>query len=175
MSDLIPAERIEDKIYLIRGHKVMLDRDLAKLYGVKTFVLNQAVKRNRERFPEDFMFSLTRQEILRISHFVIPSTGRRQTTIKFSKSVNAFTEQGLAMLSGILRSKRAVQVNIAIMRAFVRLRQILSTHKELAQKLKELEQKVEDHDGQIHAIFDAIRQLMKPVEKPIRRIGFRAG
>ena len=154
MSDLVPIERIESKIYLIRGQKVMLDRDLAELYGVETFVLNQAVKRNIERFPEDFMFSLTRKEILNISQIVI--------SLKFSKNVNAFTEQGIAMLSGILKSKRAILVNIAIMRAFVRLRHILATHKELARKLEELERKVEGHDVEIRSIFEAIRQLMAP-------------
>ena len=165
MSHLIPAERIESKIYLIRGQKVMLDRDLAELYGVKTFVLNQAVKRNRERFPEDFMFSLTRQEISSISQFVISSS------IKFSKNVNAFTEQGVAMLSGVLRSRRAVQVNIAIMRAFVKLRRIISTHKELKEKLGQLEKKFTKHDVEIKSIFDAIRQLMMP-QKQSKKIGF---
>ncbi len=135
MNNLVPAERITDKIYLIRDHKVILDRYLAGLYGVKTFVLNQAVRRNRERFPDDFMFSLTREEILRISQFVISSPEQPADSLKFSKNVNAFTEQGIAMLSDILRSKRAVAVNIAVMRASVRLRQMLSTHKELAQKL----------------------------------------
>jgi len=169
MSSLIPIERIENKIYLIRGHKVMLDRDLAEMYGVKTFVLNQAVKRNKDRFPEDFLFSLTRQEILSISQFVISSLGE---TLKFSKNVNVFTEQGIAMLSGVLRSKRAVQVNIVIVRAFVRLRQILSTHKKLAQKLRELEQRVGSHDENIFEIFEAIRKLMQPPEKPTKKIGF---
>lgn len=172
MSDLVPIERIENRIYLIRGQKVILDRDLAELYGVKTFVLNQAVKRNRERFPEDFMFSLTREEILSISQFVISSSGRPDDTLKFAKNVNAFTEQGIAMLSGVLHSKRAILVNIAIMRAFIRLRQILSTHKELAQKLSELETRVEKHDSAIMAIFEAIRRLMVPAEEPGKKIGF---
>ncbi|NQT29397.1 MAG: ORF6N domain-containing protein [Candidatus Saganbacteria bacterium] len=171
-NNLIPIERIENKIYLIRGQKVMLDSDLAKLYDVKTFVLNQAVKRNIDRFPEDFMFSLSRQEILRISQIVISSTGRGNETLKFSKNINVFTEQGVAMLSSVLRSKRAAYVNIAIMRAFVKLRQVLSTHKELAQKLKLLEQKTEKHDTEIKVIFDAIRQLMTTPEKPKQRIGF---
>lgn len=153
----------------------MLDRDLAELYDVKTFVLNQAVKRNRDRFPPDFMFSLTRWEILSISQFVISSLGQQNTSLKFSKNVNAFTEQGIAMLSGILRSKRAVQVNIAIMRAFVRLRAIFFSHKELAQKLKELEQRVGKHNSQIYDIFDAIRKLMIIPEKPMGKFGFRPG
>lgn len=166
MKELIPSEVIEHKIFLIRGQKVMLDKDLANLYGVETKVLNQAVKRNIERFPEDFMFSLTRAEIMRMSQFV--------TSLKFSKNINVFTEQGVAMLSGVLRSRRAVQVNIAIMRAFVKLRRILSTHKELAHKLKELERKIEHHDSEIREIFDVIRQLMAPPEEPKRRIGFHA-
>jgi hypothetical protein len=172
MANMMPAQRIENKIFLIRGQKVMLDRDLAELYGVKTFVLNQAVRRNKERFPEDFMFSLTKQEILRISQFVISSLRSQLVTLKFSKNVNVFTEQGIAMLSGVLRSKRAIQVNIAIMRAFVKLRQILSTHKELAHKLSQLEKKIEDHDEEIKAIFDAIRRLMAGPEKPKKKIGF---
>lgn len=166
MQELIPQEVIENKIYMIRGHKVMLDRDLAKLYGVETRVLKQAVKRNISRFPEDFMFSLSREEIMRISQTV--------TSLKFHKEVSAFTEQGVAMLSTVLNSERAIQVNIAIMRAFVKLREILSTHKELAYKLAELERKIEKHDTEIQAIFDAIRQLMEPPpEKPKRLIGFK--
>lgn len=125
----------------------------------------QAVQRNRDRFPNDFMFPLTREEILRISQFV--------TSLKYSKAVYAFTEQGVAMLSSVLRSERAVQMNIAIMRAFVKFRKILSTHKELAQKLAELERKIEKHDTHIQAIFEALRQLMQPEEKPKRQIGFR--
>lgn len=164
MKELIPEEVIERKIFLLRGQKVMLDSDLANLYGIETKVLNQAVKRNIDRFPEDFMFSLTREEILRMSQIV--------TSLKFSKSINAFTEQGVAMLSSVLRSKKAVRVNIAIMRAFVKLRQILSTHKELAHKLAELEKKIEKHDQAIKDIFQAIHQLMAPPEEPKRRIGF---
>jgi len=164
MKELIPEEVIERRIFLIRGQKVMLDKDLAQLYGIQTKVLNQAVKRNIGRFPQDFMFSLTRGEIKRMSQFV--------TSLKFYKNVNAFTEQGVAMLSSVLRSKRAVQVNIAIMRAFVKLRQILSNHKELAYKLKELERKIEKHDPEIKDIFEAIRQLMRPSEEPKRKIGF---
>ena len=154
MKSLILQEAIEQKIFMIRGHKVMLDRDLAELYGVKTRVLNQAVKRNIKRFPEDFRFSLSREEILRMSQIV--------TSLKFYKSVSVFTEQGVAMLSSVLKSERAIQVNIAIMRAFVKLRKILSTHKELAHKLNELEKRIEKHDSEIRTIFEAIRQLMKP-------------
>ena len=166
MRELIPVEMIERKIYLIRGHKVMLDRDLAELYGVETRVLNQAVRRNIDRFPDDFMFSLTRDEIMNLSQIVISSR------IKHAPNVFVFTEQGVAMLSTALNSERAIQVNIAIMRAFVKLREILSTHKELAHKLTQLEQKIEKHDEEIKLIFDAIRQLMSlPVPKK-RKIGF---
>ena len=170
MSDLIiPVELIENKIYLIHNKKVMLDRDLAELYDVETRVLNQAVKRNAKRFPSDFMFSLSREEIMRISQIVTSSESSR---LKFSKNVMAFTEQGVAMLSGILNSNRAIRVNIAIMRVFVKLREIISTNKKLANKLVLLEQKVEKHDDKIKAIFVAIRQLMTSPEKPERKIGF---
>jgi hypothetical protein len=172
MDSLVPLETIENRIYFIRGQKVMLDSDLARLYGVKTFVLNQAVKRNLERFPDDFMFSLSKQEIMRISQIVISSDDRPSSSLKFSKNINVFTEQGIAMLSGVLKSKRAILVNIAIMRAFVRLRKILSSHKELADKLNELEAKFKKHDSQIVGIFEAIRQLMAYEEKPKGKMGF---
>ena len=167
---LIPTERIENKILLIRRLKVMLDRDLAELYGVPTKRLNEQVRRNISRFPEDFMFQLTEKEagLLR-SHFATSKRGGR----RYLPLV--FTEQGVAMLSSILHSERAIQVNIAIMRAFVRLRQILSTHKALAYKLEQLERKIEKHDREIRSIFDVIRQLMMPLEKPKKRIGFHAG
>jgi len=165
---LIPAERIEKAILLVRGHKVMLDRDLAALYGVETRVLNQAVSRNIKRFPPDFVFELTREEIMRISQTVISSE------IKYSKRVHAFTEQGVAMLSSVLKSTRAIEVNIAIMRVFVRLREMMATHKELAFKLVELEERLEGHDEQIQNIFEAIRQLMTPPDPPRKKIGFEA-
>ena len=158
MKELIPVEIIEKKIYLIRGYKVMLDRDLAELYGVETRVLNQAVRRNSKRFPEDFMFALDRSEIMNLSQIVISSR------IKHAPNVFVFTEQGVAMLSGVLNSARAIQVNIAIMRAFVKLREMLSSNKELAQKLQLLENRIEKHDGEIKAIFNAIRQLMAQPE-----------
>jgi phage regulator Rha-like protein len=168
-SNLIPQEIIEQKIYLIRGHKVMLSNHLAELYDVEVRSLIQAVKRNKDRFPDDFMLQLTDAEFQNLkSQIVISSWGgfRRSTPY-------AFTEQGVAMLSSVLRSKRAIQVNIAIMRAFVKLREILSTHKDLAQKLNELEHKIERHDEEITAIFEAIRQLMAPPPRePKRRIGF---
>jgi phage regulator Rha-like protein len=168
MGELIPQELIENKIYLIRGHKVMLDKDLAKLYEVPTKKLTQAVKRNIRRFPGDFMLLLTRQEVRNLrSQFVTSSWGGR----RYAPYV--FTEQGVAMLSSVLNSERAIQVNIAIMRAFVKLRQILSTHKELAHKLDELERKIEKHDVEIRSIFEAIRQLMAPpVTKPRVITGF---
>ena len=152
---VIPAGRIESSILVVREQRVLLDRDLAALYGVETRVLNQAVRRNRERFPADFMFDLEREEILRMSQIVISSDAR--APLKFSKNVFAFTEQGVAMLSTVLNSPRAVQVNIEIMRAFVRLRQLLNTHADLARKLARLEKK---YDAQFKAVFEAIRDLM---------------
>ena len=147
----------------------MLDTDLAFLYGVPTKVLKQAVRRNSERFPEDFMFLLTRQEILNLSQIVISSK------LKHAPNVYAFTEQGVAMLSSVLRSKRAIRVNIAIMRAFIKLREILLSHKKLAQKIGDLEKKYAEHDQKILQIFAAIKQLLGPPKTKERRIiGFRA-
>jgi hypothetical protein len=164
-SSAIPAERIERRIFLIRGQKVMLSIDLAELYEVETRVLVQAVKRNRERFPDDFMFQLTRPEEANLkSQFVTSSWGGSRRAAPY-----AFTEQGVAMLSSVLRSPRAVQVNIAIMRAFVNLREILSSHRELAHRPEEMENK---YDVQFRAVFDAIRELMTPPEEPRRQIGF---
>jgi len=147
----------------------MLDWDLAALYGVTTGNLNKAVKRNLERFPEDFMFQLMPQEETNLifqSGRSSPKHGGRR------KPVSGFTEQGVAMLSSVLRSKRAIQVNVAIMRAFVRLRETLSLHKELAHKLAELERKIEGHDENIRSLFAALRQLMTPPETPRKEIGF---
>lgn len=173
MGDKWVAEGvIESKIFMIRGYKVMLDRDLAKLYGVTTGNLNKALKRNLERFPEDFMFQLTKEEENSL-RFQFGSLKRGQHS-KYLPYV--FTEQGVAMLSSVLRSERAIQVNIAIMRAFVKLRQILSMNKELSYKLSELERKIEKHDTGIQAIFDAIRKLMAPAPiKPKPQIGFKPG
>ena len=146
----------------------MLSSDLAQLYGVEPKVLIQAVKRNIERFPEDFMFQLTNQEFINLkSQFVTSSWGGIRRANPY-----AFTEQGVAMLSSVLRSKQAVHVNVAIMRAFVKLREILSINKELAHKLAQIERKIEKHDEDIRLIFDAIRQLMTPPEPKRRRIGF---
>ena len=154
MKELIPQEVIERRIFVIRGQKVMLSTHLAELYEVETRILIQAVKRNIERFPEDFMLKLTREEIKRISQSV--------RALKYSKSVYAFTEHGILMLSSVLNSERAIQVNIAIMRAFVRLKQVLATHKELAIKLKELEGEVGKHNKLIIEIFEIIKQLTQP-------------
>lgn len=163
---IIPVEQIKKRIYLIRGKKVIIDFDLAYLYGVETKVLIQAVKRNIERFPEDFMFQLARDEFGVLRSQIVTSKERRGGRRYLPY---AFTEQGVAMLSSILRSKRAIQVNIAIMRAFVKLREMMMAHKELARRLDELEKK---YDAQFKVVFDAIRQLMAPPEKPPRRIGF---
>ena len=168
MTKLIPIEKITNKIFFLRNEKVLLDRDLAKLYGVETRVLNQAVSRNIKRFPPDFMFALTRDEIMKISQIVTSSK------IKYSKRVRAFTEQGVAMLSSVLNSHRAIEVNIAIMRAFVHLRKMIASHKELAKKLKELEHHIKDHDKKIQAIFEAIQHLISLPNDSQKKIGFTA-
>ena len=163
---LVPPGRIERSILLIRGHKVILDSDLAELYGVTTKRLNEQVRRNLPRFPEDFMFQLTESEthLLR-SQFATSKKGRGgRRYLPY-----AFTEQGVAMLSSVLNSERAIKVNIEIMRAFVRLRRILASHADLARKLEALEKK---YDAQFKVVFDAIRQLMKPPESKKRPIGF---
>jgi len=170
MPNLILQEVIGQKIYPIRGHKVMLDNGLAVLYGVETKQLTRQVRRNITRFPEDFMFRLSKDEYaaLRCQIGTLKRGGHRKYL------PYAFTEQGVAMLSSVLNSERAIQVNIAIMRVFVKLKEILSNHKELAIKLEQLERKIEKHDTEIHAIFEAIRQLMAPPEKPKRSIGFHS-
>lgn len=168
---IIPTARIAQSIYQLRGQKVLLDFDLAALYGGATKVLNQAMKRNRKRFPNDFMFQLSTSETSSLrnwSQFVTSSRKHRGESYR----PYAFTEQGVAMLSSVLNSERAVEVNIAIMRAFVRLRQTLETNRELAQKFSELERRVGKHDEKIAAIIEAIRQLMTPPERPRREIGF---
>jgi len=165
---IVPLERIESRIFLIRGHKVMLSSDLAMLYGVQARALIQAVKRNRDRFPPDFMFQLTDGEFANLKSQIVTSSwgGVRRAT------PYAFTEQGVAMLSSVLRSRRAVLVNIEIMRAFVRLRQLLATHADLARKLEALEKR---YDAQFKVVFDAIRELMNPpAPRPKRIIGFGA-
>jgi hypothetical protein len=172
---LISADRIEGRIVVVRGHKVMLDHDLASLYGVETKTLNRAVKRNLERFPEDFIFQLTPQEVTNLRFHSGTSSLRWQ----FGTSRGwggrrylpyAFTEQGVAMLSSVLRSVRAIQVNIEIMRAFVRLRRMVISHEEMARRVDALEKK---YDAQFKVVFDAIRQLMAPPEPRRRPVGFR--
>ena len=164
-TSLVPRERILSSIVLIREQKVMLDAALAELYGVETRVLVQAVKRNIDRFPPDFMFRLTREEFddLRSQNVMSRSWGGRRTP------PYAFTEQGVAMLSSVLRSSRAIKVNVEIMRTFVRLREILAEHKDLARKLDALERR---YDEQFRVVFDAIRELINAETKPRKRIGF---
>jgi len=169
MTTTVPIESIVSKIVFIRDEKVMLDRDLADLYGVETGALNRAVKRNTERFPEDFMFQVTGEEaeVLRCQTGISkPGRGGRRYL------PYAFTEQGVAMLSSVLNSKRAIDVNIAIMRAFVQLRKMIASHDKLARKLVELEQHLESHGEQIQAIFETIRQLMATPETKKKKIGF---
>lgn len=167
-KSLIPAESLMNKILVLRNQKIILDRDLANLYNVETRALKQAVKRNIKRFPSDFMFILSKKEIEKmVSQNVIPSKS-------FFGGANplAFTEQGVAMLSSVLKSERAIEVNILIMRAFVKLREIILTHKKVANKLKELENKFKDHDDQITQIIQVINQLMTPPDPPKKKIGF---
>jgi len=163
MPNLIPQERIQDRIYLIRGQKVMVDSDLAGLYGVETKVLNQAVRRNIKRFPEDFMFQLTKEESNSLrSQFVTLKRGQHSKYLPY-----AFTENGVAMLSSVLNSARAIQVNIQIMRTFTRLRELLATHKDLRQKVEQMEKRL---DQLPRVIFHIIRSLLAPKTK-VKRIG----
>jgi phage regulator Rha-like protein len=166
--NLIPQVLVERKIFLIRGRGVMLDRDLAELYGVETRTLNQAVKRNLNRFPDDFMFSLTSEEAVELSRSQFVTLKRGQN-IKYLPY--AFTENGVAMLSSVLNSERAVEVNIQIMRTFTRLREMLLTHKDLQRKIEDMEKK---YDQQFKIVFDAIKQLITHEEpKKKKPIGFR--
>jgi hypothetical protein len=169
-TQLIPVEQVEKLIHLARGEKVLLDYDLAALYGVSTGALNRGVRRNAARFPSDFMFQLTAAEAANLKCQIGTSSsghGGRRRSLPY-----AFTEQGVAMLSSVLRSERAVQVNVAIMRAFVGLRRMLGANAALARKLGELERRLEGHDQAIRSLFDAIRQLMAPPLKPRKPIGF---
>jgi hypothetical protein len=167
-KNIIPVQQIAQAIFAIRGQKVMLSQDLAALYGVPVKALNQAVKRHASRFPGDFMFQLSSKEFDNLkSQFVTSSWGGLRRALPY-----AFTEQGVAMLSIVLKSARAVEVNIAIMRAFVKLREALETNRELARRFSDLEKHVGKHDEEISAIIDAIRQLMAPPERPRREIGF---
>ena len=157
-KSVISVVKIEKRILLLRGQKVILDEDLSALYGVETKALKRAVRRNKDRFPRDFMFALTDQEYHSLRyHFGTLERGQHSKYLPY-----AFSEQGVAMLSSVLHSNRAVKVNIAIMRAFVRLREIIGAHKDLMNKLEDLERKFESHDIQIHGIFEAIRHLMEP-------------
>jgi hypothetical protein len=171
-THLVPVERIEHAILLIRGQKVMLDSDLAALYAVEVRALIQAVKRNIERFPEDFMLQLTREEsrALRSQSVTLkPGRGQHRKYLPY-----AFTQEGVAMLSSVLRSPRAILVNIEVMRAFVRLRQLMATHQDLARKLAELEAKYDEHDERLTVVFEAIREILDPPrERTKGRIGFR--
>lgn len=165
-KDLVIAELIEQKIYLIRGQKIMLDRDLAVLYKVSVKRLNEAVKRNKKRFPEDFMFKLKKDEI---------NGSRSQNAILTEKNYDvyspyAFTEQGVAMLSSVLNSDRAIAVNIQIVRTFIKLRQLLSTHKEMLEKIEKMEK---NYDRQFRIVFDILRELQNPPEKHRKQIGFK--
>lgn len=167
MKEVIPIETVTGKIHYIREHKVLLDRDLAELYGVETGQLKRAVRRNIDRFPPDFMFELTKKEHenLRCQIGISSWGGTRYFPM-------AFTEQGIAMLSSVLNSKRAIQVNIAIMRAFVQMRELLITNKKFAQKLNDIEKRLADHDENFQIVFDAIKRLLTEDEKPKRKIGF---
>jgi len=165
-TGVIPQQIIESKILIIRGKKVMLDRDLAVLYDVETRTLNQAVRRNIKRFPEDFMFQLTKEEMNNWKSQIVISN---KDKMGIRKKPYAFTENGVAMLSSVLNSERAITVNIQIMRTFTKLRELLTTHKELKQKLNKMEKK---YDHQFKIVFDAIRQLIGPAPKSGKRIGF---
>ncbi len=167
----VPSEVIQGKILLIRGHKVILDKDLARLYGVTTGNLNKAVRRNLERFPDDFMFRLSRQEANSL-RFQFGSLNRGQ---HFKYFPFAFTEQGVAMLSSVLKSPRAIQVNIAIMRVFVQLKKMLISNSELARKIEDLERRWKDHDRKFVLVFEAIKQLLRDSQEPVKAkepIGF---
>lgn len=166
MDEIVPIENIANRIYLVRGIRVMLDRDLAELYGVETKALKQAVRRNTERFPEDFMFELTRQEFNNLRSQIVTSSwgGSRYLPM-------AFTEQGIAMLSSVLRSDRAIQVNIQIMRTFTQMRRMLAENEELRQKIEALEQK---YDEQFEMVFQAIKEILFEEKGPQKKIGFTA-
>ena len=178
MSSFIPTERIERHIYILRGQKVMLDFELAVLYQVPTKVFNQAVKRNLERFPEDFMFRLTREEWLALNRSQIVTGSQKHRDARLLPY--AFTEHGVAMLSAVLKSRRAVQVNIHIIRAFIKLREVMATHKDFAKKLEDIEHRLGSHDGifqqhaaEIRNVFRAIRQLMTGPKTKEPSIGFK--
>ncbi len=169
-SMAIPDERIINKIYLIRGQKVMLDRDLAEMYGVETRALNQAVKRNGKRFPGDFMFQLTKRELENLKSQIVTSSwgGSRKPPL-------AFTEQGVAMLSSVLNSETAIEVNIRVIRVFTRIREAILTHKDILLKVEQMEKKMTKHDDEIQMIFEALKELLNPPQEPRTPIGFKIG
>ena len=167
----IPDEKILDKIFLIRGQKVMIDRDLAILYGVPTKVLKQAVKRNRERFPSDFMFEMSGKEFQNWRSQFVTSNSTVKMGLRYRPY--CFTEQGVAMLSSVLKSKKAIEVNIRIIRVFTKMREVLLTHKEILLKFEQLEKKVTKNDDDIQLIFEALKQLLHTPNPPRKRIGFK--
>jgi hypothetical protein len=168
----VPVEIIDRRIYLIRGQKVMLDSDLADLYQVPTKALNQAVQRNRSRFPEDFMFQLKKQELENWRSQIVTSNPGAKMGLR--RPPYAFTELGVAMLSSVLNSDRAVQMNIIIMRAFVRLRELMATHKDLARKIEELERQQHEHGQQLAAVYTMIKRLIAAPRRSKRKFGFKA-
>lgn len=170
-TSIVPAHNIEQRIFLIRNKRVMLDEHLAEIYGVQTKNLNKAVLRNRERFPEDFTFQLTPQEWHALRFQIGTSKKKGRGGRRYLPY--AFTEHGAVMLASVLNSPIAIKASIQVVRAFVRLREILTTHKELGEKLVQLEKKIGRHDEEIRTLFEAIRRLMQPPEKPRRQIGFR--
>ncbi|MCF8373220.1 MAG: ORF6N domain-containing protein [Bacteroidales bacterium] len=167
----MPDEIIIDKIYLIRNRKVMIDRDLAELYGVETRTLNQAVRRNLNRFPDDFMFQMTQEEFNNWKSQIVISNSVR---MGLRKPPLVFTEQGVAMLSSVLNSDTAIDVNIQIIRVFTRMREMLLSHKDILLKLEQMEQQVSKNSEEIQMIFNALKQLLNPPQEPRKRIGFRA-
>jgi len=171
MDVSVPVEVIKGKIFLIRGQKVLLDSDLAEMYGVDTKRLNEQVRRNITRFPPDFMFELNENEYASLRSQIATIKSGRGAHRKYLP--NVFTEQGVAMLSSVLNSDRAVQVNIAIMRAFVHMRELAASNREIARKLDELEKKYDKHDRQFMVVFDAIRSLLAPPAAKKRKIGFK--
>jgi hypothetical protein len=183
MDEMISSDMILSRIYYIRGHKVMLDKDLAELYGVETKQLKRQVRRNIGRFPDDFMFELTEDEFQNLRcHFGISNSGEAVNDLRSQFATSrwggtryppmAFTEQGVYMLSSVLNSQRAILVNIQIVRAFVRIRQMISSHEDLRKKIEAMEEK---YDGQFRIVFDAIRELLRVESRPKKKIGFKTG
>ncbi len=168
---MIPDELVMNKIYLVRGQKVMLDRDLAELYGVTTGNLNLAVRRNKDRFPEDFIFQLTKEEFQ--SLILQSAISKKQGRGGIRKLPYVFTEQGVSMLSGVLNSETAIRVHIQIIRVFAKMRELLLTHKDILLQLERIEKKLTGHDEDIKLIFQYLKQLLSPPQPPRRKIGFR--